>query len=411
MPGVPEVRYRVHQVHQVRRDHRDRRTGSARAAAEPAATGRRRRAHPGHRRDHPGPDRRARRSHPGRRGSQGRAGHRSHPDRRDRKDHPGPRGRRSHPDHRGHWGHRGPKDRRDRKDRRTRPGHRGHQGHRDWKDRRDPKDHQDRKDRRTRPGHQDRRGRQDRKGHRARGHPGRPAPAGCRTAGPAGSARRAGSPARGASPGSRTRHRRRTTGPAAAGSGRPGWGRARAGAGRPGCTRSPCWSGSSTGTPRRTARRPHGACGTAGRALRRADRAAWPGAAGSRTPRPGAAAEGAGARNRPCGDRRPRTSRRNPTDVRSGRSACRRFPLSLSGRDDRVSPTPRGQARCFSVLQMIVLRHFFTRTVFVDRVSRVISSASSTFAFSRTVPVAASTTSTTFASSFAVSAFPESLAS
>jgi len=408
VPGVPEVRYRVHQVHQVRRDHRDRRTGSARAAAEPAATGRRRRAHPGHRRDHPGPDRRARRSHPGRRGSQGRAGHRSHPDRRDRKDHPGPRGRRSHPDHRGH---RGPKDRRDRKDRRTRPGHRGHQGHRDRKDHRDPKDHQDRKDRRTRPGHQDRRGRQDRKGHRARGHPGRPAPAGCRTAGPAGSARRAGSPARGASPGSRTRHRRRTTGPAAAGSGRPGWGRARAGAGRPGCTRSPCWSGSSTGTPRRTARRPHGACGTAGRALRRADRAAWPGAAGSRTPRPGAAAEGAGARNRPCGDRRPRTSRRNPTDVRSGRSACRRFPLSLSGRDDRVSPTPRGQARCFSVLQMIVLRHFFTRTVFVDRVSRVISSASSTFAFSRTVPVAASTTSTTFASSFAVSAFPESLAS
>ena len=55
--------------------------------------------------------------------------------------------------------------------------------------------------------------------------------------------------------------------------------------------------------------------------------------------------------------------------------------------------------------------YFFTRTVFVDRVSRVISSASATFAFSRTVPVAASTTSTTFASSFAVSAFPEALAS
>ncbi len=55
--------------------------------------------------------------------------------------------------------------------------------------------------------------------------------------------------------------------------------------------------------------------------------------------------------------------------------------------------------------------YFFTRTVLVDRVSRVISSASVTFAFSRTVPVAASTTSTTFASSFAVSAFPEALAS
>ncbi len=58
-----------------------------------------------------------------------------------------------------------------------------------------------------------------------------------------------------------------------------------------------------------------------------------------------------------------------------------------------------------------LLGHFFTRTVLVDRVSSVISSASSTFAFSRTVPVAASTTSTTFASSFAVSAFPEALAS
>ncbi len=71
---------------------------------------------------------------------------------------------------------------------------------------------------------------------------------------------------------------------------------------------------------------------------------------------------------------------------------------------DRISPTPRGQAR-------LLADHFFTRTVLVDRVSSVISSASSTFVFSRTVPVAASTTSTTFASSFAVSALPEALAS
>ncbi len=72
--------------------------------------------------------------------------------------------------------------------------------------------------------------------------------------------------------------------------------------------------------------------------------------------RPGAAAEGAEVRHRPCGDRRPRTSRRNPTGVRSGRSACRRFPFSYASR-------------------------VTTRTVLVDRVSRVISSASATLVF------------------------------
>lgn len=249
--------------------------------------------------------------------------------------------------------------------------------------------------------------------------------------------RPAGSPATGASPGTRTSHRRRTTAgdPTAAGSGTAGRGRrAPAGAGPRACTTSPCWSGSSTGTPRRTAHRPHGAYGTAGRApapWHRAWAAGRPAdpcsghrtdhrvqgrrgrdrgrrEAGSRSRRrAGAGEEGAEVRHRPCGDRRPRTSRRNPTGVRSGRSACRRFPLSFPVALDRISPTPRGRLDLFRVL----LGHFFTRTVFVDRVSRVISSASATFAFSRTVPAAASTTSTTFARSFAVSAFPEALAS
>lgn len=208
----------------------------------------------------------------------------------------------------------------------------------------------------------------------------------------------------------------------AAGTAAPDWAsraRATADAAPPGCTRSPCSSGSSTGTPRRTAHRPHGACGTAGRAPARRwarrqgagahrghqghrDRTAGASrAADSRNRRRAAAGEGAEARHRPCGDRRPRTSRRNPTGVRSGRSACRRFPLSFSGRCDRVSPVPRGNRA----------RYFFTRTVFVDRVSRVISSASSTLAFNRTVPATASTTSTTFASSFAVSALPDVFAS
>lgn len=344
---------------------------------------------------------------------------------------------------------------------------------------------QDPTGRRDHPGVQGRRqGRQGpdhRRGHRGRrsrrSRPvlrGRPDPARRRTAGPTGSARRDGSPARGGSSGSRTRHhhRRRRTAEAAAGSGaqgcrrgraRPGQGRGRRDQGRPdpvrgpeaaarpGCTWSPCWSGSSTGTPRRRARRPRGACGTAGRvparrrgAVGHRDRQVLRGpqvpqalrgrpeagegsrAAGIRNRRPGAAVVAAGVRHRPYGDRRPRTSRRNPTGVRSGRSACRRFPLSFpasrpvpvaaTGRCGRLptgSPVgePGSCAAVFPGVSCSVSSYFFTRTVLVDRVSRVISSASVTFAFSRTVPVAASTTSTTFASSFAVSAFPEALAS
>lgn len=263
----------------------------------------------------------------------------------------------------------------------------------------------------------------------------------------AGSARRAGSSARAASPGSRTR-RRAVRAAAAAGSAAPGSvhrdhrdqdrdrRRAPEDAARPGCTRSPCSSGSSTGTPRRTAPRPHAEYGTAGRARPRARRAprrdagGHPGraaganrAADSRSRPPGAAVEVAGARHRPCGDRRPRTSRRNPTGVRSGRSACRRFPLSCSGpRGPQIVQTacvllvtaclsPRSRPSAYRSASLRVPLYFFTRTVFVDRVSRVISSASATFAFNRTVPAAASTTSTTFESSFAVSAFPEALAS
>lgn len=250
-----------------------------------------------------------------------------------------------------------------------------------------PTDHRVHRDRQDGRAHQDGRGRRDpvRPVHRVRGrrvHRGRrirrcrPGPRGRRrTAVPGGSARRDGSPARGGSSGSRTRHRRRrTAGAAAAGTAAPGSRRhpdpdpdrgrdhrdrdpgrgqgrvPRAGA-RPGCRSSRCWSGSSTGTPRRRARRPRGACGTAGRAPARRRGAgvhrahqgrrdprgrlrpeAGEGsrAAGIRNRRPGAAVEAAaGVRHRPYGDRRPRTSRRNPTGVRSGRSACRRFPLSF----------------------------------------------------------------------------------
>ncbi len=344
----------------------------------------------------------------------------------------------------------GPKARR--RTRRGLPAPTGHRDHPGVRSHRDP----DRRARRAHPGPTARR----------------------RTAVPAGSARRDGSPGRGGSSGSRTRHRRRRTAEAAAGSGAPGSRRRRdrrdrhptdrgrrvhpdrdparepGASARQACTSSPCWSGSSTGTPRRRARRPRGACGTAGRVparrrgagvhrdplgpldlqvpgLRdppgRPRREAGEGsrAAGNRNRRPEAAVEAAGVRHRPYGDRRPRTSRRNPTGVRSGRSACRRFPLSFpasrpvpvaaTGRCGRFRPDPRwgSQALCSGVSGcfQFACSYFFTRTVFVDRVSRVISSASVTFAFSRTVPVAASTTSTTFASSFAVSAFPEALAS
>jgi hypothetical protein len=50
---------------------------------------------------------------------------------------------------------------------------------------------------------------------------------------------------------------------------------------------------------------------------------------------------------------------------------------------------------------------FLTRTVLVDLVSKAISSTSSTFFFSLTVPVSTSTTSTTLASSLAVSSLPD----
>jgi hypothetical protein len=52
-----------------------------------------------------------------------------------------------------------------------------------------------------------------------------------------------------------------------------------------------------------------------------------------------------------------------------------------------------------------------TRTVLVDRVSSAISSASSTLAFSRTVPVAGSSMSTTRLSSSATAPLPDSVAS
>jgi len=53
------------------------------------------------------------------------------------------------------------------------------------------------------------------------------------------------------------------------------------------------------------------------------------------------------------------------------------------------------------------VRYFLARTVLVDLVSRAISSASSTCFFSRTVPVSTSMTSTTLASSLAVSSLPD----
>ncbi len=258
---------------------------------------------------------------------------------------------------------------------RTRKNHPAPTGHRVHRDRRHGRAHQDGRGRRdpVRPVHRVRGRRVHRvhQGRRIRPVPrGRPGPRGRRrTAVPGGSARRDGSPARGGSSGSRTRHRRRrTAGEAAAGTAAPGSRRhqdpdrgrghrdrapdrgqgrvPRAGA-RPGCRSSRCWSGSSTGTPRRRARRPRGACGTAGRAPAgrrgagvhrarqgprghlRPEAGAGSRAAGIRNRRPGAAVEAAGVRHRPYGDRRPRTSRRNPTGVRSGRSACRRFPLSF----------------------------------------------------------------------------------
>lgn len=252
---------------------------------------------------------------------------------------------------------------------------------------------------RDRPGHPVRRTRRLRLDPRARPDP----TARRRTGVPAGSARRDGSSARGGSSGSRRRHRRRRTGRAvaAAGTGAPGSrrgpdrghrvrdrarpdpdpGRVSTAGVRPGCTSWRCWSGSSTGTPRRRARRPRGACGTAGRVpsgrrgagVRRDPRGrARPRpeagevnrAAGIRNRRPEAAAVAAGVRHRPYGDRRPRTSRRNPTGVRSGRSACRRFPLSFptsrpvpvaaTGRCGRFCPDSRwgSQAdarRCFGL--------------------------------------------------------------
>ena len=57
--------------------------------------------------------------------------------------------------------------------------------------------------------------------------------------------------------------------------------------------------------------------------------------------------------------------------------------------------------------QMGIVPHFLARTVLVDLVSRVISSASVTCWRSRTFPVCASTTSTTLASSLAVSSLPD----
>ncbi len=294
--------------------------------------------------------------------------------------------------------------------RRNPPAPTGHQVHRDHPDGRGRRGHQAHRARRThrfRPGRRVRPDRTDRR----------------RTGVPAGSARRGGSSARGGNSGSRTRHRRRRTAEAvaAAGTGAPGsrrgpdrlrgpdrgrrdrlrgpdrdQGRGRdrpdprrvptAGA-RPGCTSSRCWSGSSTGTPRRRARRPRGACGTAGRVPAgrrgagvhrdpqgprgpdrrdrpRPEAAEGSRAAGIRNRRPGAAVVAAGVRHRPYGDRRPRTSRRNPTGVRSGRSACRRFPLSFptsrpvpvatTGRCGRFCPDSRwgSQAdarRCFGL--------------------------------------------------------------
>lgn len=314
-------------------------------------------------------------------------GHRRSPTGRDARGHrrtrrgrtvrAGPRGR--HRIRRGRAVRADPKaHRRIRRDHPAARAHPDHHGHRDRHVRRAPRG------RRTcpvRPGH-----------HQVHQAPG---PARSRTGGPEGWARRGGSSARGASSGSRTRHRRRRRAGAAVGSGalgsrpgpgrghrghldrrdpvRRGRGRKSRGAGRPGCTWSPCWSGSSTGTPRRRARRPHGACGTAGRAparrrgaagvrrdprdLPRPEAAEGSRAADIRNRRPGAAVA-AGVRHRPYGDRRPRTSRRNPTGVRSGRSACRRFPLSFpalgpgpvaaTGRYGRACPDPRWGSQALS---------------------------------------------------------------
>ncbi len=295
--------------------------------------------------------------------------------------------------------------------RRTRRDHRAPPGRQDHRDRPDGRVHRDRPGHpvhRDRPGHPVHRARRTRLG-RARPDP----TARRRTGVPAGSARRDGSPVRGGSSGSRRRHRRRRTGRAvaAAGTGAPGSrrgpdrvhrvrvhrvrvhrvrvrahpdpdpGRVSTAWVRPGCTSWRCWSGSSTGTPRRRARRPRGACGTAGRVpsgrrgagVRRDPRGRdrprpeageANRAAGIRNRRPEAAAVAAGVRHRPYGDRRPRTSRRNPTGVRSGRSACRRFPLSFptsrpvpvaaTGRCGRFCPDSRwgSQAdarRCFGL--------------------------------------------------------------
>jgi hypothetical protein len=199
--------------------------------------------------------------------------------------------------------------------RRTRQDHRAPSGRQDHRARPDGRDRPDR------PGHPVRR---TRLGLRARQDP----TARRRTGVPAGSARRDGSSARGGSSGSRRRHRRRRTGRAVAAAGTGGTGSRRgpdrghrgldrahpdrahpdpdpgrvptAGV-RPGCTSWRCWSGSSTGTPRRRARRPRGACGTAGRVRSgRRGAGARRDPRGRDRPRPGAgqANRAAGIRNR-----------------------------------------------------------------------------------------------------------------
>src|SRR5580692_85996 len=73
----------------------------------------------------------------------------------------------------------------------------------------------------------------------------------------------------------------------------------------------------------------------------------------------------------------------------------------------RVMPAGTDRHRCLLDTLLFAGGYFLARTVLVDRVSRAISSASSTCLRSRTVPVSTSMTSTTLASSLAVSSLPD----
>jgi len=159
---------------------------------------------------------------------------------------------------------------------------------------------------------------------------------------------------------------------------------------RPPCCRAwpaPLWAGRRRSRTRRTRRTgPTWPSRTAGRAWRAPVAAAPP------AQRPGC------WQQRRSSSRRRRRSQRPPTCDRPGRSASPSPPP--------VIPCGRAgqQHRC---LRPARAGYFLVLTVLVDLVSSAISSASSTFFFSCTVPVAGSTTSTTLASSLAVSSLPD----